>query len=136
MKDHVDPVSFLHIDVDLYSSAQFVLDRLTNRIHDGTIIVFDELCEWQGKNIYPNWAQDEWKAFREWLEKTGFGFRVLSRDHEFSAAVEIVTRGKEPNGAAVLDRAAKLLSVGAEQESRELLEDAARLGLVGANATM
>lgn len=131
LEKHPGPASFVHLDVDLYSSAQFVLERLTDRIHDGTIIVFDELCDWQNSGVYPNWAQDEWRAFQEWLEKVGFGFRVLSRDIQFSAAVEIVNIDKKSDEATILKRAASLTLVGAKTETKELIDDALRLGLIG-----
>lgn len=59
-RPHV-PLSLLHIDSDLYSSAKYVLDAVSDRIRPGTVIVFDELIN------YPNYHQEELKALYEAL---------------------------------------------------------------------
>jgi hypothetical protein len=90
LKAHSEDVAFIHIDSDLYSSAAFVLKRLTPRIRCGTIIVFDELCDWRDAGVYPYWREGEWRALGEWLSVTGFRFRILSRDFAYSSAIEIL----------------------------------------------
>lgn len=68
LEDHKDQdVSFLHIDSDLYSSAKYVLTTLNDKIKTGTIIVFDELIEFNPNGEYKNWKDGEWEAFNEWL---------------------------------------------------------------------
>jgi O-methyltransferase len=57
----------LHIDVDVYSSAKFVLETLQHEIRIGTIILFDEFYD--GKH--------ELKAFDEFLTSTNMVFRFL-----------------------------------------------------------
>lgn len=89
LKAHRSEIGFVHIDADLYSAAKFVLDRLTDRLIDGAVIVFDELGDWAESGVYACWADGEWKALSEWLQKTGFFLRVLSRDQRFAAAVQI-----------------------------------------------
>ena len=59
---HPEPVAFLHIDSDLYSSASYVLDRLRDRIRPGTIILFDEYFN------FPGWQQDEFRAWQEFVD--------------------------------------------------------------------
>ena len=56
-------VSFIHIDVDLYSSTKYIFDVLKNYIDNGCIIVFDELVN------YPGFDGDtgELKAFYEFI---------------------------------------------------------------------
>ena len=49
LHDNIGPVTFLHIDCDLYSSTQSIFKALADRIVPGTIIVFDEYFN------YPNW---------------------------------------------------------------------------------
>jgi Methyltransferase domain len=61
---HPDPISVLHIDSDLYSSAKFVLDTYRNRIIPGTVILFDDYMN------YPTWTEGESKAFSEWCQST------------------------------------------------------------------
>ncbi|MDO9441388.1 MAG: class I SAM-dependent methyltransferase [Beijerinckiaceae bacterium] len=69
LAQHDEPVAFLHIDSDLYSSADFVLRRLEPRLAPGAVVLFDEY--WN----YPGWLQHEFKAFREFIERTGLGYR-------------------------------------------------------------
>lgn len=66
-------VAFLHIDCDLYSSTKTVLDALTSRIKDGTVIVFNEFWD------YPEASDHEAKAFSEFLTLTGFRAEALHR---------------------------------------------------------
>ena len=68
----VDAVALLHVDCDLYSSTSLVLNALADRIHVGTVIVFDEYFN------YPGWKQHEHKAFQEFVTKTGLTFRYDS----------------------------------------------------------
>ncbi len=58
---HREPLAFLHIDCDIYSSTRTVFEHLADRIVPGTVIVFDEYFN------YPNWQQHEFKAFREFV---------------------------------------------------------------------
>lgn len=77
IKDHSGDIRLLHIDSDLYSSAKYVLTTLNNQIVKGTIIVFDELCDWsllknpdtRRSSDYVNWEDGEWKALNEWLSE-------------------------------------------------------------------
>jgi predicted O-methyltransferase YrrM len=69
---HPDPVSFLHVDCDLYSSTKCVFDLLAPRLNPGTVIVFDEY--WN----YPGWQQHEYKAFLEFIGQTSRAYRYDS----------------------------------------------------------
>lgn len=72
-----EPLAFLHIDCDLYSSTVTVLKWLHGRIVPGTVIVFDEYFN------YPSYEQGEARAWMEfavdygikyeWLCYNGFG---------------------------------------------------------------
>jgi hypothetical protein len=68
---HHGPARFVHIDCDLYSSTDTVLRALEGRLVAGTVIVFDEYVN------YPGWQQHEYKAFHEFLTRTGARFRYL-----------------------------------------------------------
>jgi hypothetical protein len=72
---HPEPVSFIHIDVDLYSSTACVLQKLKDRICSGTIIAFDELY------VYPNYQEHEFKAFLEFINDTGFEVENIGCRH-------------------------------------------------------
>jgi hypothetical protein len=45
---HVGRIALLHVDCDLFSSTQTVLDLCESRIDDDTIVVFDELLNYTG----------------------------------------------------------------------------------------
>jgi hypothetical protein len=64
------PVSFVHIDCDIYDGARDVLFLLSSRFVSGTIIVFDELFN------YPNFEKHEIKALYELLSSSNL--RLIS----------------------------------------------------------
>jgi hypothetical protein len=72
LASHPGKVAFLHIDCDLYSSTNTILDLLEPRLGTGSVIVFDEY--WN----YPGWRQHEYKAFAEFVERTGKTYRYDS----------------------------------------------------------
>jgi SAM-dependent methyltransferase len=86
---HDGDVSFVHVDCDLYESTRTVLEALDGRLRPGSIVVFDELCDWRDRGVYPNWEAGEWRALREWL-RHGRVVRPLCRGPDYSAAVSIV----------------------------------------------
>jgi tetratricopeptide (TPR) repeat protein len=68
---HPEAVRFANIDCDIYSSAKTILDCLSDRIVSGTVLIFDEyICN-------PGWQQDEYKAFQEFIGRTGKHYRYL-----------------------------------------------------------
>ena len=71
LAEHRGDVAFLHIDVDLYSSAHEVLDMLRERIVPGTVIVFDDFFN------FPGWREGEYRAFREFVEAADVRYEFL-----------------------------------------------------------
>lgn len=65
-------VTFLHVDCDIYSSTKCVFKGLGDRIKSGTIIVFDEYFN------YPGWQDHEFKAFREFIARSGLTYKYLA----------------------------------------------------------
>jgi hypothetical protein len=63
------PVSFVHIDCDIYDGARDVLFLLGSRLVTGSIIVFDELFN------YPGYKKHEIKALYEFL--AGSNIRLI-----------------------------------------------------------
>ncbi len=126
LADHPGPVRFIHEDPDLYSSAKYTLDRLTARIVDGTVIVFDELCDWLDSGTYPNWPDGEWKALCEWLAETGFKFRILARSFKYQAAIQVY-RGPPPafDSQRILAYATAFWNAGCRVEAIAVLEQRA-----------
>ena len=72
LEDHGQPVRFMHVDCDLYSSTRTVFDLLTPRIETGTVIVFDEYFN------YPNWREHEYRAFQEFIREQERSYRYLA----------------------------------------------------------
>lgn len=68
LADHPGPVGLLHVDSDLYSSARTVLDQVGPRLVAGSVVIFDEYFN------YPGWEQHEFRAWQEYVERTGTRF--------------------------------------------------------------
>lgn len=66
--ENVEPVDFVHVDCDLYSSTVTVLTLLENRLRAGTVLLFDEYFD------YPGWQEHEHKAWMEFVARTGVEF--------------------------------------------------------------
>jgi|688.fasta_scaffold14923_7 hypothetical protein len=82
LKEHKEPVAYLHLDADLYSSTKFVLDKLKKRIVSGTVISFDEIRN------YPEYRDHEIKAWLEFSSKTKISYEWISRtDYEQATCI-------------------------------------------------
>jgi predicted O-methyltransferase YrrM len=90
---HPGPVDFLHIDGDLYSSAVTVLDHVGPRLQPGSIVVFDEFFN------FPDWQRHEFRAWQEWLDRTGAGvvYEGYTINNE-QVVARIVDPGREHQG--------------------------------------
>lgn len=80
---HAGPVTFLHLDADLYSSTVTVLEHVGPRLQPGSVIAFDEYFN------YPGWEQHEHRAWQEFVAASGIEFDYLAYtcDHEQVAVV-------------------------------------------------
>jgi hypothetical protein len=90
LAEHSGPVALLHNDSDLYSSTRDTLRLLNGRLVPGTIIVFDELCDWTESGVYDNWDQGEWRALGEWMSQFHRKIAAISRDGRYAAAARVV----------------------------------------------
>ncbi|MCT7369447.1 TylF/MycF family methyltransferase [Mycolicibacterium llatzerense] len=83
--DGVRNVGVVHIDCDLYSSTATVLAALGEQhiLKLGVFVVFDE---WHN---YDGCEQHEQRAWREFAEATGIGWRVVGHGNE-SWGIQIV----------------------------------------------
>ncbi len=86
---HSDPVSFLHIDCDLYSSTVTILNAFGPRLQPGAIVLFDEYYN------FPRWQEHEFRAFQEYVSRIGveyeyIGYSVTGQQ----AAVRILSNPK------------------------------------------
>lgn len=75
LEDHPEPVSFLHMDADIYSSTNYVLSTLADagRIVKGTIIEFDEVFRQAHQKV----LYDEYRAYKDFVEKYDVKVRWL-----------------------------------------------------------
>ena len=73
LDDNYGKISFIHIDCDLYSSAQDVFDCLdVSDINDGCLVLFDEFFN------YHDWENGEYKAFIEFIEGNDLDFEYVA----------------------------------------------------------
>ncbi len=80
LKQYKDPISFMHVDCDLYSSAKSIFDLLGDRICSSTVVVFDEYFN------YPHWEHHEFKAFQEFILRTKLSYEYMGY-HQFGREV-------------------------------------------------
>lgn len=71
LERHLGPAAFVHIDCDLYSSTQYVLQKLKPRLKPGTVIVFDEYFN------FPGWEQDEFRAWQEFVQENQIQYEYI-----------------------------------------------------------
>ena len=69
--DNSDKISFMHIDCDLYSSTQIVLNLSVNNLAIGSVILFDEMVGYDG------FEDHEFKAFNEFVSKYNVKYECL-----------------------------------------------------------
>lgn len=78
-KNNNKQASFIHIDCDLYSSTQYVLEILytNHKIKKGTIILFDEFYNYQ------NFQDYEYKAFIDFVFKYKVDYEWIAHTESF-----------------------------------------------------
>jgi predicted O-methyltransferase YrrM len=86
LKEHSGTIGFLHIDCDLYSSTKTVFDLLEPRLAAGTVIAFDEYFN------YPEWEEGEFKAFSEFISRTGLSFEFIGYHCKGEQVAVVVTQ--------------------------------------------
>ncbi len=72
LETHSGPISFLHVDCDLYSSTVTIFDKLGDRLQPGAIILFDEYYN------FHRWKQHEFKAFQEFVEESKMKYEYIA----------------------------------------------------------
>jgi len=72
LESHSDTIAFLHVDCDLYSSTATIFDLLGDRLRAGSVILFDEYYN------FHRWQQHEFKAFQEFVEKSGLTYEYIA----------------------------------------------------------
>jgi predicted O-methyltransferase YrrM len=87
LEKHTGQIGFLHVDSDLYSSAKIIFDLLESRLKSGAVVVFDEYFN------YPGWEEGEYKAFMEYLIRSGLSFEFIGY-HRNEEQVAVILRQK------------------------------------------
>jgi predicted O-methyltransferase YrrM len=72
LMENDEPIAFMHLDADLYSSTKTVLEHTADRLAPGAVVVFDEFFN------YPGWQQHEFRAWEEFVAATGRAFDYLA----------------------------------------------------------
>jgi hypothetical protein len=67
-----EPIAFVHLDADLYSSTRTVLDLVGERLAPDAVLVLDEFFN------YPGWQEHEFRAWTEFIARTGRTFEYLA----------------------------------------------------------
>ena len=80
VREHPEPIAFMHVDCDLYSSTKTAFDAVADRIVPNTVIVFDEYFN------YPRWREHEYKAFQELVAARDLKYRYLAYNDRMSNA--------------------------------------------------
>ena len=72
LKEHSEPVSFLHVDCDLYSSTVTIFAALGSRLQEGAVVLFDEYYN------FPRWQEHEYRAFQEFVAAMGIEYEYIA----------------------------------------------------------
>ena len=91
--DHTNnpgPVSFLHMDADIYSSTKEVLGSLDDQIVPGTVITFDEFCNFRLSGKMSKWQDQEFLALVEWLDQFAREIKPLNRNWAYQASCVVI----------------------------------------------
>ena len=85
-QQHKGPIAFLHMDADIYSSTKEVLTALNDQIVTGTVITFDEFCNFRLSGKMSKWQDQEFLALTEWLDECKRKIMPLNRNWAYQAS--------------------------------------------------
>ncbi len=85
-----EPIAFLHMDADIYSSTKEVLMSLNDQIVSGTIITFDEFCNFRLSGKMSKWKDQEFLALIEWLDECERKITPLNRNWAYQASCVVL----------------------------------------------
>ena len=84
------PIAFLHMDADIYSSTKEVLMTLNDQIVSGTVITFDEFCNFRLSGKMSKWQDQEFLALIEWLDECQRKVSPLNRNWAYQASCVVL----------------------------------------------
>ena len=86
MSENNKDISVLIVDCDVYSSTKTIFENCKNNIVEGTVIIFDEV------HNYNDWENHEYKAFMEFLEDKKAEFEWIGYVDNGEQASCIITK--------------------------------------------
>lgn len=86
---HGEPIAFLHVDCDIYSSTSTALQILGPYIVPGTIILFDDFYG------YADYEKFEFKALMEFLDQYGYDAEYIAYNTFFEGVAVRIKNRKE-----------------------------------------
>ena len=89
-QNNTGPIAFLHMDADIYSSTKEVLMSLNDQIVTGTIITFDEFCNFRLSGKMSKWQDHEFLALIEWLDECKRKVMPLNRNWAYQASCVVL----------------------------------------------
>lgn len=89
-QQHKGPIAFLHMDADIYSSTKEVLMSLDDQIVTGTVITFDEFCNFRLSGKMSKWQEHEFRALVEWLDERQRKVRPINRNWAYQASCVVL----------------------------------------------
>jgi len=89
-QQHKGPIAFLHMDADIYSSTKEVLMSLNDQIVSGTVITFDEFCNFRLSGKMSKWQEHEFRALVEWLNECQRKVRPINRNWAYQASCVVL----------------------------------------------
>lgn len=72
LEEHNAPISFVHYDLDLYSSTKYAIENTYTRFKEGTVLVFDDIYN------LPMWEHHAFKALLETIDIIPFEVRPIA----------------------------------------------------------
>ena len=72
LETYDEPVAFLHVDCDLYSSTVTIFEGLGDRLQPGAIVLFDEYYN------FHRWQQHEFRAFQEFVGRSDVKYEYIA----------------------------------------------------------
>tara|TARA_B100000073_G_scaffold184579_1_gene152628 strand:- start:949 stop:1638 length:690 start_codon:yes stop_codon:yes gene_type:complete len=89
-QNNAGPIAFLHMDADIYSSTKEVLLSLNDQIVPGTVITFDEFCNFRLTGKMRRWQNQEFLALVEWLDECQREVKPINRNWAYQASCVVL----------------------------------------------
>jgi hypothetical protein len=83
--EHPGPIALLHLDANEYSVTAKALELLGDGLVPGSVVLLDEYVN------YPGWQEHEFRAWTEFVERSGIEFRYEAYTFDNEQVVVTVT---------------------------------------------